>query len=134
MYIGSYTIMAKPMKSLELHYPLVQLLMKKNIVLIKNIHLLKTDLRISDFQHFHWLAGHRLSAHIHALPYSPMAPMFETRFLRLVHLCEVFENRSIRLSNDLNDFYETTDHLQQFKADKFSTFFKNEPLNYVLLV
>ena len=60
--------------------------------------------------------------------------MFETRFLRLVHLCEVFENRSIRLSNDLNDFYETTDHLQQFRADKFSTFFKNEPLNYVLLV
>ena len=26
-----------------------------------------------------------------------MAPMFETRFLRLVHLCEVFGNSSIRL-------------------------------------
>ena len=31
-------------------------------------HLLKTELRISHFQHFHWLAGHRLSAHIPALP------------------------------------------------------------------
>ena len=27
-----------------------------------------TELRILDFQHFHWLAGHRLSAHIRALP------------------------------------------------------------------
>ena len=27
-----------------------------------NIFILKTELRISDFQHFHWLAGHRLSA------------------------------------------------------------------------
>ena len=32
------------------------------------IFLLKTELRILDFQHFHWLAGHRLSAHIPALP------------------------------------------------------------------
>ena len=32
------------------------------------IYLLKTELRISHFQHFHWLAGHRLSAHIPALP------------------------------------------------------------------
>ena len=32
------------------------------------IYILKTKLRISDFQHFHWLAGHRLSAHIPALP------------------------------------------------------------------
>ena len=31
------------------------------------IYLLKTELRILDFQHFHWLAGHRLSAHIPAL-------------------------------------------------------------------
>ena len=30
--------------------------------------LLKTELGILDFQHFHWLAGHRLSAHIPALP------------------------------------------------------------------
>ena len=32
------------------------------------IYLLKTQLRILDFQHFLWLAGHRLSAHIPALP------------------------------------------------------------------
>ena len=32
------------------------------------VYLLKTELRISDFQHFHWLAGHRLSVHIPALP------------------------------------------------------------------
>ena len=32
------------------------------------IYILKTDLQIVDFQHFHWLAGHRLSAHIPALP------------------------------------------------------------------
>ena len=32
------------------------------------IYLLKTELGILDFQHFHWLAGHRLSAHIPALP------------------------------------------------------------------
>ena len=32
------------------------------------MHLLKTELRISDFQHFHWLAGHRLSVHIPAVP------------------------------------------------------------------
>ena len=32
------------------------------------IYLLKTELRILDFQHFHWLAGHWLSAHIPALP------------------------------------------------------------------
>ena len=29
---------------------------------------IKTELRILDFQHFHWLAGLRLSAHIPALP------------------------------------------------------------------
>ena len=55
-----------------------------------------------------------------------LAPMFETLFLRLVHLCDVFENCSTRFSNDWNPFYETTDHLQQFRADKFSTFFKSE--------
>ena len=38
-------------------------------------HLLKTEPRISDFQHFHWfagpelvMAGHRLSIHIPAVP------------------------------------------------------------------
>ena len=34
----------------------------------KHIYILKTELRILDFQHFHWLVGHRLSAHIPALP------------------------------------------------------------------
>ena len=34
----------------------------------KYIPLWKTELRISDFQHFHWLAGHRLSVHIPAVP------------------------------------------------------------------
>ena len=32
------------------------------------IYILKTELRILDFQHFYWLAGHKLSAHIPALP------------------------------------------------------------------
>ena len=52
--------------------------------------------------------------------------------LRLVHLCKVrvFENCSIRLSNDWNHFYETTDHLQQFRTDKFSTFFKSEAFTF----
>ena len=61
---------------------------------------------------------------------SHIAPMFETRFLRLVHLCEVFENCSIRRSNDSSNFYETTDHLEQFRADKFSTFFKSEVFTF----
>ena len=30
--------------------------------------LFKFELRISDFQHFHWLAGHRLSIHLPAVP------------------------------------------------------------------
>ena len=51
-------------------------------------------------------------------------------FLRLVHLCKVFENCSIRLSNDWNHFYKTTDHLQQFRGDKFSAFFKSEVLTF----
>ena len=50
----------KPIKFLELHYTMTQFLI--------NIYLLKTELRISDLQHFYWLAGHRLSAHIPALP------------------------------------------------------------------
>ena len=33
-----------------------------------NCILLKPELQISHFQHFHWLTGHRLSAHIPALP------------------------------------------------------------------
>ena len=43
---------------------------------------------------------------------------------------EVFENCSIRLSNDWNNFYETNDHLQQFRADKLSSFFKSEALTF----
>ena len=60
-----------------------------------------------------------------------MAPMFETLFLQLVQLYgEIFGNCSIRLSNDWNHFYETTDHLQQFRADNFSTFFKSEAFTF----
>ena len=56
--------------------------------------------------------------------------MFETRFLRLVHLFEVFENCSILLSKDWNIFYEANDHLQQFRADKLSSFFKSEAFTF----
>ena len=56
--------------------------------------------------------------------------MFETRSLRLVHLFEVFENCSIRLSNDSKNFYETNDHLQQFGADKLSSFSKNQAFKF----
>ena len=59
---------------------------------------------------------------------SHMAPMltFETRFLRLAHLFDVFENCFMWLSNDWNNFYATNDHLQQFRADKLSSFSKSE--------
>ena len=33
----------------------------------KYIYLLKTELQISDFQHFNWLDGHRLSVYIYLL-------------------------------------------------------------------
>ena len=56
--------------------------------------------------------------------------MFETRFLRLVQLFELFENCSVRLSNDWNNFFETNDHLQQFRADKLSSFFKNQDFTF----
>ena len=65
---------------------------------------------------------------------SHMAPMFETLFLRLVHICEAFEYCSIQLSIDWNLFYETTDHLQQFRADKFSTLSRVKPLRSPRLV
>ena len=61
-----------------------------------------------------------------------MVPIFETRFLWLVFPFEVFENSSIRLSNDWNNFYETNDHLQQFRADKLSSFFKSEAFTFSL--
>ena len=48
----------------------------------------------------------------------------------VAHLFAVFENCSIRLSNDWNNFYETNDHLQQFRADKLSRFFKSEALAF----
>ena len=59
-----------------------------------------------------------------------MAPMFETRFLWLVHLLEAFENCSIQLSNDWNNFYETNDHLLPSRADKLSSVFKSEALTF----
>ena len=37
------------------------------VVISVYILLLKTELRTSDFKHFHWLAGHRLSVHIHTV-------------------------------------------------------------------
>lgn len=55
--------------------------------------------------------------------------MFETRFLQLVHLCGFYENCSIRLRNN---FYEITDHLQEYRADKLSSFFQQGIL-YVFL-
>ena len=50
------------------------------------------------------------------------------------HLCEVFENCSIQLSNDWNNFYETTEHLHKFRTDKLSTFSKAKPLRSPRLV
>ena len=41
---------------------------KFNIKGYGNDLILLTELRISDFQHFHRLAGHRLSVHIPAVP------------------------------------------------------------------
>ena len=38
--------------------------------------------------------------------------MFKTHFLPHVHLSEVCENYSIQLSDDWNNFYKTTNHLQ----------------------
>ena len=35
-------------------------------------------------------------------------------------------HRCLKLSNDWNYFYKTTNHLQQFIASKFSSFFKSE--------
>ena len=46
-------------------------------------YLLKTELWISDFQHFHWLAGHRLSVHICVYIYrerNSMSNEFKVRF------------------------------------------------------
>ena len=51
-------------------------------------------------------------------------------FFGLYDLFAVFENCSIRLSNDWNNFYETNDHLQQFRTDKLSRFFKRETLTF----
>ena len=47
------------------------MLMKKPIFSKSNeekLLALQTELCISDFKHFHWLARYRLSAHIPALP------------------------------------------------------------------
>ena len=48
------------------------------------IYLLKTELRISDFQHFHWLAGHRLSAHIPALPNMVNESINEESWIKII--------------------------------------------------
>ena len=53
--------------------------------------------------------------------------------VRLVQLCEVFENCSIRLRNVWNNFYDTTDHLQQLRTDQFSSFFaRAKPFMFLL--
>ena len=44
---------------------------------------------------------------------SRMVLMFETRFLPLLHLCEVSENCFIRLGHDWNNFYENIDLFQK---------------------
>ena len=55
--------------------------------------------------------------------------------VRLVHLFQVFGNTSSQLKNDWNQFYETTDQLQQFRTEKFSTFFSRaKPLRSPQLV
>ena len=40
-----------------------------SIIILEYCSLLKTELRISDFQHFHWLVGQRVSVHILYLLY-----------------------------------------------------------------
>ena len=47
--------------------------------------------------------------------------------VRLVRLCEVFENCSSWLRNDWNLFYDATDNLQQFRTDKFTFFSRAKP-------
>ena len=61
---------------------------------------------------------------------SRMGLMFETRFLPLLHLCEVSENCFIRLGHDWNHFNEKADHFQRLRADKLSTFFKSEAFTF----
>ena len=48
------------------------------------IYLLKTELRISDSRHFHWLAGHRLSAHIPALPNMVNKSINEESWIKII--------------------------------------------------
>ena len=60
----SWLLMMLPMFGMQLYFNLPYLTPQQHIY----IYLLKTELRMLDFQHFHWLAGHRLSAHIPALP------------------------------------------------------------------
>ena len=40
-----------------------------SIIILEYCSLLKAELRISDFQHFHWLVGQRVSVHILYLLY-----------------------------------------------------------------
>ena len=47
-----------------------------------------------------------------------------------IYLNWVFENCSIRWSNDWNNLYETNDHSQQFRAHELSCFFKREAFTF----
>ena len=42
--------------------------MSSGLFLLDTAQLLKSELRILEFQHFHWLAGHKLSVDIPAVP------------------------------------------------------------------
>ena len=55
---------------------------------------------------------------------------FKPSFFGFYIYVRSFFNCSIPLSNDWHHFYETTDHLQYFRADKFSTFFKSEAFTF----
>ena len=96
------------------------------------LHCLFLNYVVSD--HFRWsnvlVHQNKLKMCLHFHQILTWHRCFETRFLRVVHLCEVFESCSIRLSNDWNLFYAITDHLQWFRADKFRTSFKSEAFTF----
>lgn len=60
-----------------------------------------------------------------------MATMFEARFLRLVHLCDWKLFHLVKQLQWLTNFYDCTDHLQQFRTDKLSSFFKSEAFEFI---
>ena len=59
-YNGSYTIMAKPMKTLQLHYPTIQFLIKANI---GNYQLLYTT-QVNSIFHARWLASWKVISQV----------------------------------------------------------------------